>query len=276
MIHLVLSTVDEVLGVGERLARGGDGTGDRPVGTTGGSGAVSLVAAADLVAADRRREDRDRRRTLAGRLALRLLACAVEGRPASEAASLVVDRTCDECGEPHGRPRLSGRSASTSTSGDLVAVAVADESLSVGVDVQEHPEALWAGFDDYALHPGERAAVPSGPDGLAHRVQLWTDKEALLKSVGTGLRSDPSGFRVAATASGGLVSAAAGADWRPLAQVDDPRLSTGWVATVDVGRGAAASVAAARPTPIRAWTMSGQRGESVEGALAVPRPVRPG
>jgi len=259
VIHLLLARVDEVLGVGDLLAGGGGGT--------------SLVSAADLVAADRRREDRDRRRTLAGRLALRLLACAVQGRPVSEAASLVVDRTCDECGEPHGRPRLAGRSASTSTSGDLVAVTVADEALSVGVDVQQHPETLWDGFDDYALHPAERASVPSGPGGLAHRMQLWTDKEALLKSVGTGLRSEPSRLHVAATASGGLESTAAGAGWRPVAQTDDPRLATAWTATVDAGRGAAASVAAARPSWIRAWTVGGHGDDSVEGMLLVPQLV---
>ncbi|MBT1543384.1 MULTISPECIES: 4'-phosphopantetheinyl transferase family protein [Curtobacterium] len=252
MIHLLLTTVDDVLATGDRL-----------LGSTGGAGAASLVSAADRAAADSRRADLDRRRTLAGRLALRFLACAVQGRSWFDAASVPVDRTCEHCSAPHGRPRIAGSSASTSTSGRLVLVAVGDDAARLGVDVEEYPETLWDGFDDYALHPAERAAMPTGRDGLVRRVQVWTDKEALLKSVGVGLRGEPSGLRVAA-ASAGVTTAAPLLGWRPVAQSADPRLATAWTVTINAGRRAAASIAAAHPTPIRPWRMDRQGAEPVQ------------
>ncbi|WP_181429161.1 4'-phosphopantetheinyl transferase superfamily protein [Curtobacterium sp. MCSS17_008] len=253
MIHLLQATVDDVLDAGDRL-----------LGRVDGAGAEQLVDVADRDAADRRRADADRRRTLAGRLALRLLACAVGGRPPSAAASLTVDRTCDRCGAPHGRPRLAGASASTSTSGDLVLVAVADPAARVGVDVERLPEALWDGFDEYALHPAERAgegASSPGDADIARRLQIWTDKEAVLKSVGVGLRTAPASFRVAATAVAGGGPSADGSGWRPVAECDDPALRTVWTATVDVGRAAAGSVAAAGPSPVRSWTIGDVSGQ---------------
>src|SRR6476659_3894222 len=65
--------------------------------------------------------DRDRF-TLAGAL-LRMVAGRALGVGAS---AVVVDRTCDTCGEPHGRPRLPGcgLQVSISHSGDVVTVAV--------------------------------------------------------------------------------------------------------------------------------------------------------
>lgn len=256
MIHLLLATVDDVLDTGDRL-----------LGRTDGAGASALVDAADRAAAASKRAESDRRRTLAGRLALRLLTCAVQGRPVSDAPSLRVDRTCDRCGAPHGRPRLAELSASTSSSGRLVLAAVAGDAARVGVDVEEYPERLWPGFDEYALHPAERQTVPSGRAGLVRRVQTWTAKEALLKSVGVGLRSEPAGFQVATTASARVTTAGGRDGWRPVAQSDDPGLARAWTTGVDAGARAAASVAAAEPTAIRTWRMSGHGPDTVSGAL---------
>lgn len=255
MIHLLLTTVDDVLDTGDRL-----------LGRTGGVGASALVDAVDRAAAGTKRAEPDRRRTLAGRLALRLLSCAVQGRPLSEAPSLRIDRTCDRCGAPHGRPRLTDHSASTSSSGRLVIAAVAGDADSVGVDVEEYPKSLWDGFDDHALHPAERNTVPSGRDGLVSRVQTWTDKEALLKSAGVGLRSEPAGFRIAATPTKGTTTTGHHG-WRPVAQSDDPGLTAIWTTTVNAGERAAASVAAARPIAIQTWTMRDRGPETVTSAL---------
>ncbi|MCA5924177.1 4'-phosphopantetheinyl transferase family protein [Curtobacterium oceanosedimentum] len=256
MIHLLLASVDDVLDTGDHL-----------LGRSDGAGASALVDAADRAAAASKRAEADRRRTLAGRLALRLLTCAVQGRPVSDAPSLRVDRTCDRCGAPHGRPRLAELSASTSSSGGLVLAAVAGDAARVGVDVEEYPERLWPGFDDYALHPAERQTVPSGRAGLVRRVQTWTAKEALLKSVGVGLRSEPAGFRVATTASARVTTAGGRDGWRPVAQSDDPGLAWAWTTGVDAGARAAASVAAAEPSAIRTWRMSGHGADTVSGAL---------
>ncbi|WIB26582.1 4'-phosphopantetheinyl transferase superfamily protein [Curtobacterium sp. MCSS17_015] len=250
MIHLLSATVDDVLDVGDRL-----------VGGTGGAGARRLVTPADRAAADARLADEDRRRTLAGRLALRLLAGRVLGSPPTASAGLPIDRTCDRCGGPHGRPRLVGLSASTSTSGDQVLAAVAAASAHVGVDVERVPVALWDGFDEFALHPAERGALPDGDAGVLRRVAIWTGKEAVLKSVGVGLRAAPSGFHVATSPVGDAPTDGV-TGWLPVARSDDPATAGIWTTAVDVPGGAVASLAAVGPRPIRSWLLGGLSGPS--------------
>ena len=46
------------------------------------------------------------RRTLAGRAALRMVAAMRLGRPLADAGRLQVDRTCTQCGAPHGQPHV--------------------------------------------------------------------------------------------------------------------------------------------------------------------------
>lgn len=220
MIDLLLAPVDAVLSAGERMA-GGD--------------ARRLVAPEDLAAADERVREEDRRRTLAGRLALRLLAGQ---RTGSGPAALAIDRTCDRCGAPHGRPRMHGLSASTSTSGGTVLVAVGPPDAELGVDVQAVPDRLWDGFDEYALHPAERRA---GLDATA-RIRLWAEKEAVLKAAGLGLRAAPSRLRLAGDGP-----------WRAVAETAIP--GTGHLRCTVVERSPSswAVVAAAGELPIRRW-----------------------
>ena len=59
----------------------------------------------------------------------------------------------------------------------------------VGVDVEPAGAADFHGFDDVALHPGERGAP-------GDRTRRWVRKEALLKARGTGLSVDPREVRV--------------------------------------------------------------------------------
>ncbi|WP_158277111.1 4'-phosphopantetheinyl transferase family protein [Serinibacter arcticus] len=80
---------------------------------------------------------------------------------------------------------------SSSTSGDRVLVAVAEEGADVGVDVERVPPALFAGFDDYALHPTERADLGPAGERPGARLGRWVAKEALLKAAGLGLRTPP-------------------------------------------------------------------------------------
>ncbi len=223
MIDLLLAPVDAVLSAGERMA-GGD--------------ARRLVAPADLAAADERVREEDRRRTLAGRLALRLLA----GRRTGERPeALTVDRTCDRCGAPHGRPRLAGHSASTSTSGDRVLVAVGPPDAEVGVDVQVVPQRLWHGFDEYALHPAERRA---GLDASG-RIRLWAEKEAVLKAAGLGLRAAPSRLRLAG-----------GDPWRAVADGAVPGTAHLRCTVVERTASSWAVLASAQELPIRRWRIA--------------------
>src|SRR5699024_4042575 len=123
---------------------------------TDAMGGLPAFAAPEDVAAARARRDPHAERTLAGRVGLRLLLAHVIGVPAAGARSLSVDRSCPQCGAPHGRPRRSDLSLSSSTSGDQVLAAVAAEELSTGVDVQAPPAEIWPGFDAAVLHPCER------------------------------------------------------------------------------------------------------------------------
>ena len=143
------------------------------------------------------RRDEDRARFLTGcALAKTALARYTGLRP----ADVRFDRTCGQCGEPHGKPVIEGGvvAHSVAHSGDLIAVAVA--RTPVGVDVEQldgrrHP----LGGDDgdpealarLVLSGAERAvlaAVP--PAGRTHAFLVaWTRKEAVTKATGDGLRA---------------------------------------------------------------------------------------
>jgi 4'-phosphopantetheinyl transferase len=157
------------------------------------------------------RRDEDRARFLAGcALAKTVLARYTGLRP----ADVRFDRTCDQCGEPHGKPVIEGGvieggvieggvieggvvEHSVAHSGDLVAVAVA--RTPVGVDVEQldgRPHPLGGDGDPEALarlvlSAAERAvlaAVP--PEGRARAFLVaWTRKEAVTKATGDGLRA---------------------------------------------------------------------------------------
>lgn len=95
---------------------------------------LSLVAWLDD--AERGRFDRldldaDRGRFLVGAALLRVAVEAATGRAREQ---IVVTRTCDRCGQPHGAPRVPGTAVSVAHAGSLVVVATAHRA--VGVDVE--------------------------------------------------------------------------------------------------------------------------------------------
>ncbi len=138
----------------------------------------------------RRAEDRDR--FLAGcALAKTVLAAYAGLRP----ADVRFDRTCRQCGQPHGKPVLAGGGLehSVTHSGDLVAVAVA--AHPVGVDV-EQLDGLPRGADPQALaalvfSPQEQATLAAVRSSARSRAFLvgWTRKEAVTKATGDGMRA---------------------------------------------------------------------------------------
>ena len=128
----------------------------------------------------------------AGHVLARRAVASVVG---SRASDLRFDRTCTTCGEPHGRPVLPEfpmLHLSLSHGETLVAVAVSS-ALVVGVDAETARATDFPGFPLVALHEDERAAVEGAPAGrLLRRAIAWVRKEAALKALGIGLRSDPS------------------------------------------------------------------------------------
>ncbi|WP_345580538.1 4'-phosphopantetheinyl transferase family protein [Tessaracoccus lubricantis] len=102
---------------------------------------ADIRRAGELPAAEAARLDEldapaDRGRRLLGAL---LLQDAVRvARDSAPGATVEIDRTCDACGAPHGRPRPAdglGPHLSVSHSGLLVVVAACADA-AVGVDVQ--------------------------------------------------------------------------------------------------------------------------------------------
>ena len=99
-------------------------------------GVLDPVERARLAAMER---PADRGRSLVG---FALLRAAVAQHLGVDPRDVVIDRTCEDCGEPHGRPRVVGPAGaapwvSVSHSGVLVLVALtAATGGGVGVDVQ--------------------------------------------------------------------------------------------------------------------------------------------
>jgi 4'-phosphopantetheinyl transferase len=137
----------------------------------------------DTVERERRssfRRAEDRARFTVATAVLKLAAGRRLGTPAGE---LAIDRTCGDCGRPHGRPRLpgTGLAASISHSGDRVAVALAT-AADVGVDVEQIRPVSVEEMARHVLGEGEAAA------SLAAFFRYWTRKEAVVKATGEGLR----------------------------------------------------------------------------------------
>ena len=109
----------------------------------------------------------DRGRSMVAAALLRVVVGEQLGVPPGD---VVIDRTCVECGQPHGRPRVLGPGGaapyvSVSHSGVLVVVALA-AGAPVGVDVQRVADVAGADADDdqrareWVRH---EAAVKVGP-----------------------------------------------------------------------------------------------------------------
>jgi 4'-phosphopantetheinyl transferase len=116
-------------------------------------------------------------------VATAVLKLAVARRLGLPADRVSVDRACDDCGRPHGRPRLpgTGLAASISHSGDRVAVALT-ESVPVGVDVEQIRPVGVEEVAGHVLAADESAAT------LPDFFRYWTRKEAVVKATGEGLR----------------------------------------------------------------------------------------
>ena len=152
------------------------------------------------------RRDEDRERFLTGCALAKTALARYTGRHPAEVR---FDRTCGQCGEPHGKPVLAGGvQHSVAHSGDLVAVAVA--RAPVGVDVEQldgrrrplDGDGDLDGLARIVMSAAERAALAGvRPAGRARSFLVaWTRKEAVTKATGDGLRAAFSDVVVAADA----------------------------------------------------------------------------
>lgn len=155
--------------------------------------APALRAAADVLSEAERhraaaiRHEGARARFELGALLVRTVAARALG---TVPRAVPVDRSCDRCARPHGRPRVpgSGLHLSVSHSGDLVVVATSRVG-PIGVDVEEVTTAPFdhAALADRMCAPGERPSVSDRESFLT----LWTRKESVLKATGDGLLIPP-------------------------------------------------------------------------------------
>jgi phosphopantetheinyl transferase len=137
-----------------------------------------------------------------------LLVDAVAARVARPAQEIDVTSFCHQCGQDdHGRPtvcyatkvktptlpiRPALPAISLSRTDGLVAVALV-ESGAVGVDIETIDRFARADIDEVAFHQHERTKLEklNHEEGPIARTILWAAKEAILKFVGTGLRTSP-------------------------------------------------------------------------------------
>ncbi|WP_328998137.1 4'-phosphopantetheinyl transferase superfamily protein [Kribbella sp. NBC_00709] len=188
--------------------------------------------AADLDAVEQARfaayvRDEDKDRFLLGVTLTR----RVLGRRLSlPAAKVSLDRTCEECGKPHGKVRVAaGVELSVTHSGDLVGVAFGDRPL--GLDVEKVDPQLDVDAVARIALSAEEVQELQRYGGIAKArafTAYWTRKEAVVKATGAGLRGD---LRAAVPAGIHVQELAVGADHRaalavvtaepPVVQVED-------------------------------------------------------
>lgn len=148
-----------------------------------------MFSAEELARADRMSSPSLR----AGFLTRRWMARAVLSRVTeAEIGRLVLERTCERCGELHpASPLGSGAGGvwwSASSSGGLAAVAVAERR--VGLDLEQRRERpRWEQIARRYFSEDEWRAATGSP---ARFLEFWTLKEAYLKALGLGL---PGGLR---------------------------------------------------------------------------------
>lgn len=141
----------------------------------------------DRLTAYRRQEDRDR--FLLGCATVRRVVGALLG---IAPGAVVLDRSCADCGRPHGKVRVVAPhppELSVSHSGDVVLVAV-HRGAPIGVDVERvDPDLDTASLSGFVLSPEEAEVVGSVPaaDRTRAFTTYWTRKEAVLKATGDGL-----------------------------------------------------------------------------------------
>jgi 4'-phosphopantetheinyl transferase len=149
----------------------------------------------------RRQEDKDR--FLVG-CALAKTVLAGYAGTGQDPAAIRFERTCPQCGRPHGKPRAAASDLqhSVSHSGDLIAVAVAHDPVGIDVEQSDTRRHDTDALARLVFSGAERAALATADPAVRVRGFLvaWTRKEAVTKATGDGLRVAFSQVVVAADA----------------------------------------------------------------------------
>ncbi|WP_329475187.1 4'-phosphopantetheinyl transferase superfamily protein [Kribbella sp. NBC_01484] len=180
------------------------------------------------------RRDEDKARFLLGCTMVRRLLAARFSLPA---AKVRLDRSCPDCGKPHGKIRADGVELSVTHSGELVGVAIGDHP--VGLDVEKvDPDLDIDAVGRLCLAPEEMRGL-ARYDGIARAkafTRVWTRKEAVVKATGVGVRAD-------------LQTVVVGPLDQP-AEVWEWAQHTGQLTDLEVGADYAAALAVLRAEPL--------------------------
>jgi 4'-phosphopantetheinyl transferase len=150
-----------------------------------------LLSDADLERRSRLAYADDRRRLTGGGALARIVLGRLVGTDPRE---LQVDRTCPQCGGPHGKPWLPAAPQvqfSVSHAGGCIVVA-ALRGGPVGVDVEQVsrlPDVEVHALAGYVLAEPERRELARQPvpERAATLTSYWVRKEAVVKATGEGL-----------------------------------------------------------------------------------------
>lgn len=108
-----------------------------------------------------------------------------------EPQKVPINRTCSQCGEPHGKPYLQAPFAkrlemSVSHSGEMILVAIAKSPL--GIDIEKVREDIAVEkMIKHVLSSREKEDFYAVNNKLEAFYRYWTRKEAITKALGKGI-----------------------------------------------------------------------------------------
>lgn len=143
------------------------------------------------------------------------------------AAAVPIDRTCTDCGRPHGKPRIVDHDVHVSVSHSGAKVAVGLTYVApIGLDVEMISSRAVEGLEPFYLTPHEPVQQPE--DFFTY----WCRKESAVKATGDGMRTPLAEVRVSpANHPARLVSYRG----RPLvAAIEDLPVGAGYAGAVSV------------------------------------------
>lgn len=152
------------------------------------SSLLSLISATEKERYQSFRLQQDRDRALVSYALLRILVAKYLHK---EPEVVPINRTCPQCGKPHGKPTLvapfTGQlEVSVSHSGDRIVIAIGKDPLGIDIEQIRMDQAVEE-MASAVLSPTEIKEVDTAKDPKRAFYTYWTRKEAITKALGQGI-----------------------------------------------------------------------------------------